>query len=145
MNPAHASPHPAFAAHLSGEAVERNANRLVYPSMKTFAFVALAVVSTPAFAAEAAPAPSTPKQAPSPARIEITLISDGETWVSVANERMPAKFQTTKISLPPGRYELIGQRSGYRDVRKPLDVGGGMTAVSVTVICTEQGPLFRTQ
>ena len=101
------------------------------------ALVALAAAVSVAHAADVTPAPSgTPKRDPSAPRVQITLISDGETWVSIANVQQPAKFQKRTVSLPPGDYEVVGRRKGYRDVEKSLPVRSGEAPKTMTIICT---------
>lgn len=56
------------------------------------------------------------------ARIEVTLASDSQTWVSITNVLVPDKFSTASVRLAPGDYEVIGRRRGYQDVRKTLQV-----------------------
>ncbi len=60
--------------------------------------------------------------------IEVTLTSDGSTWVSVQGPSMrkPEKFDSTTISLLPGKYFIIGRKKGYQDVRFGIQIRGGM-------------------
>lgn len=89
-------------------------------------------------AAETKPAASdSPSRGPAQPRSQVTLVSDGVTWVSITNVQPPAKFQTRTISLPPGDYEVLGRRKGYRDVRTSLHVRSGAAPGTVTVVCTE--------
>ncbi len=68
--------------------------------------------------------------------IEVTFKSDGSTWVSIQNFRQPKKFDSEVIKLMPGNYEIIGRRSGYRDVTFQLQVRNGTPPPVVTVSCT---------
>src|SRR5688572_27791383 len=94
------------------------------PIKMRFAVFAFVVGAGSAITAEPA-SPSSGEVAAT--RVEVTLSSDGETWVSITNVQAPAKFQTRKVSLPPGDYEVVGRRRGYRDVQISLPVRSGTT------------------
>jgi hypothetical protein len=101
-----------------------------------FAVIAVAGVMILGQAADVKPAPSeTQKGGPTASVAQVTLTSDGETWVSITNVQQPAKFQSRKVNLPPGNYQVIGRRRGYRDVEKSFRVRGG-EAFTLTIICT---------
>ena len=68
--------------------------------------------------------------------VEVTLTSDGLTWVSIVNFRSPQKFSTTLVKTLPGNYEVIGRRTGYQDVVIPLHVRNGVPAPAISVMCT---------
>jgi hypothetical protein len=68
--------------------------------------------------------------------VQVTLNSDGETWVSIENVRVPAKTRSITVALPPGDYQIVGRRTGYRDVEKSLAVRSGEPPVTLTIICT---------
>jgi tetratricopeptide (TPR) repeat protein len=68
--------------------------------------------------------------------VEVTFKSDGNTWVSIQNFRTPRKFESDVIKMLPGNYEIIGRRSGYRDVILQLQVRNGTPPPVVTVACT---------
>ncbi len=70
--------------------------------------------------------------------IEITLVSDGLTDVTLLRIESLGMFEQTSLSLKPGRYVAVGKRTGYRDVRKEFTVGFGLTPDSVTVQCDER-------
>jgi len=69
--------------------------------------------------------------------LEITLNSDGATFVSIQNYWSPRKIQTATFKILPGDYFVLGRRAGFRDVVVPLQVRGGMTPPVVTVVCTQ--------
>ena len=99
--------------------------------------LALMAGAVSAFAAEVPAAPARPSARDTAAsRVQVTLISDDETWVSITNVQAPAKFQTKKVSLAPGDYEVIGRRRGYRDVQMRLQVRSGTAPQALKVICT---------
>ena len=72
--------------------------------------------------------PSGPDRAATLARLErierimttpipVTLVSDGQTRVTVYRHGRLGTFDRTEIALTPGRYVAVGVREGYRDVR----------------------------
>ena len=71
------------------------------------------------------------------APVEVKLVSDSQTWVSITHLRAPEKFQTATVRLLPGDYVIVGRRKGYRDVTLPLVVRAGVPPPPITVICTE--------
>ena len=82
--------------------------------------------------------PATPSRDGAEPVVQVTVISDGETWVSIAPVRVPAKGKKTVVKLPPGDYEVVGRRTGYREIHSPLQIRSGMAPISLTIICTEQ-------
>lgn len=70
--------------------------------------------------------------------VNVTLISDGNTWVSVQGPSMrkPEKFDSTEIALLPGKYFIIGRRKGFQDVRFGLQIRAGMTQEPINVSAT---------
>jgi hypothetical protein len=105
-------------------------------------FVASLVAGFSAFAATLDPvaAPSQSGEV-SKTSVQVVLLSDGETWVSIANRMPPQKFTSHKIALPPGNYEVVGRRKGYRDVGYMLQLKSGAGSKQLSVICTERGPV----
>jgi len=67
----------------------------------------------------------------------VTLLSDGETYVSISNTRAPAKFALDVVKLLPGDYEVVGRRRGYRDVVIALQLRSATAPPVLTVICTQ--------
>lgn len=72
--------------------------------------------------------PSSPDRAATLARLEriekimttpvpVTLVSDGQTRVTVYRHGRLGTFERTEVALTPGRYVAVGVREGYRDVR----------------------------
>lgn len=68
--------------------------------------------------------------------VDVTVVSDGQTWVSIANVRTPSKFVTDTFKLVPGNYQVIGRRKGYRDVVLAVAVRKGSPLPPITVVCT---------
>jgi len=71
-----------------------------------------------------------------PVRVEIT--SDNSTHVRVSQVGELGTFQSQELSLPPGRYTVIGEREGFRDVRVELNLTPGQDTAALSVRCTER-------
>jgi tetratricopeptide (TPR) repeat protein len=69
--------------------------------------------------------------------INITLISDNATEVTVYRVGELGVFTNKEIALKPGSYIAVGQRRGYRDVRESFAVLPGAANGPVTVVCVE--------
>ncbi len=70
--------------------------------------------------------------------VEVTFKSDGKTWFSIENYRLPSQFETNTIKMLPGDYAVIGRRKGYQDVHILLQVRNGTPLQPVTVVCNYQ-------
>lgn len=68
---------------------------------------------------------------------EVTLASDGQTFVAVIGVRLLGTFSEKVVQVLPDNYEVIGRRSGYRDVVLPLRVRNGEPAPVLSVVCTQ--------
>jgi hypothetical protein len=67
--------------------------------------------------------------------VEVTFKSDGKTWFSIENYRLPSQFETNSIKMLPGDYAIIGRRKGFQDVHILLQVRNGVPPPTVTVVC----------
>lgn len=70
--------------------------------------------------------------------IDVQLVSDNLTQVSLLRVAELGSFEAHSLSLKPGRYVAVGTRSGFRDVRQEFVVGFGKTPETVVVQCDEQ-------
>ena len=70
--------------------------------------------------------------------LDIKLVSDNLTDVTVMRIGDLGLFEQTTLSLKPGRYVALGKRIGYREVREEFVVGFGQTPETVLVQCTER-------
>lgn len=68
--------------------------------------------------------------------VNVSFKSDGKTWFSIKNYKLPSQFETAAIPMLPGDYEIIGLRKGYQDVHMLLQVRNGVAPPTVTVVCT---------
>ena len=76
----------------------------------------------------------------STARIEIpvTINSDGKTQVTVRRHAALGKVTNKVVYLIPGRYTVVGQRLGYRDVRKDFVALAGKPSPILEISSTER-------
>lgn len=70
--------------------------------------------------------------------LDVTLVSDSLTEVSVLRVADLGSFDQTTLSLKPGNYVAVGSRPGYREVREEFTVGFGKTPDQVVVQCEER-------
>ena len=69
--------------------------------------------------------------------IMVSLISDGETDVSIYHVGPLGTFTSQQIELLPGGYTVVGTRPGYRDIHKQLAVIPGKQGVTLNIRCEE--------
>ena len=75
------------------------------------------------------------KQAETP--VAVALRSDGLTSVTVYKVGELGVFAERSLQLKPGHYVVAGSRSGYRDVRRELEVRPEPPDTPLTIQCTE--------
>ena len=68
--------------------------------------------------------------------VELVLMSDNATEVTVHKVGRLGSFERRALRLRPGRYTIVGSRSGCRDVRKEIVLDAGMAPV--TIRCEER-------
>ena len=69
--------------------------------------------------------------------IRIALSSDNATDVQVYRVGKLGVFERRDLELMPGRYTVVGTRSGYRDVRKEISLMPGSAPPEVVIRCEE--------
>jgi tetratricopeptide (TPR) repeat protein len=69
--------------------------------------------------------------------VAVSLLSDGETDISIYHVGQLGAFTSHQLELLPGTYTVTGSRAGYRDIRKQLSVIPGKQATSLTIRCEE--------
>jgi len=69
--------------------------------------------------------------------IQVEIVSDNSTHVSIARVGDLGMFSSRELSLRPGNYTVIGTRVGYRDVRRELHVAPGQRLTSLAIECKE--------
>ncbi|MDA0900374.1 MAG: hypothetical protein O3B35_05025, partial [Proteobacteria bacterium] len=67
--------------------------------------------------------------------INITLISDNKTQVSILNIGKIGTFDSKEIKLNPGKYTFIGKRKGFVTIREVHEIS---SATSLRIQCTER-------
>ncbi len=71
------------------------------------------------------------------APVRLRLESDGLTQVAIYRVGQYGAFSTRDVQLLPGRYTVVGTRTGYRDVRREVVLPPGAEASAVVVRCEE--------
>jgi tetratricopeptide (TPR) repeat protein len=69
--------------------------------------------------------------------IDVTLVSDGLTEVTLYRVGRLTPFERKSFALRPGDYTAVGSRNGYRDVRAQFKLRPGRTPDPVVVTCTD--------
>jgi hypothetical protein len=69
--------------------------------------------------------------------LQVQLVSDNATDVSVYKVGKLGSFETHELSLRPGKYVAVGSRPGYRDVRLEFLVGPEQEAKPIVIRCEE--------
>ena len=67
----------------------------------------------------------------------VVIESDGLTEINVRRVGSLGSFDRREVQLKPGRYTLIGTRSGFRDVRRELTVSPGQSPSVLQMRCVE--------
>ncbi len=67
----------------------------------------------------------------------VALTSDNLTDVTVYRVGRLGTFERKEVDLLPGRYTVVGQRAGYRDVRREIRLLPGREAPAVSIRCEE--------
>lgn len=70
--------------------------------------------------------------------LDVMLVSDGATGVSILRVAQFGAFQSQQLSLRPGVYVAVGVRAGYRDVRIEFRVAPEIEMKPIVVQCEEQ-------
>ena len=69
--------------------------------------------------------------------VAISLSSDNQTDVTIYRIGRIGMFDRKDMELLPGRYTIVGTRSGFRDVRREVTVLPGQTPPPVAIRCEE--------
>lgn len=69
--------------------------------------------------------------------VRVSLVSDGATNVVIYRVGDMGVFERREVTLLPGRYAVVGSRSGYRDVRLEVVVRPGTMPAPIIVRCQE--------
>jgi tetratricopeptide (TPR) repeat protein len=70
--------------------------------------------------------------------VTLELISDELTEVTVTRVGRLGRFDRRTLELRPGRYTVVGSRSGYRDVRRDIEIEPGNRIGPVVIRCEEK-------
>ena len=69
--------------------------------------------------------------------LQVQLISDNATDVSIYKVGKLGSFETHELTLRPGKYVAVGSRPGFRDVRLEFLVGPEYEAKPIVIRCEE--------
>ena len=69
--------------------------------------------------------------------VAIALTSDNQTDVTIYRVGRIGQFERKDMELLPGRYTIVGTRTGFRDVRRELTVLPGQAPPAVTIRCED--------
>jgi tetratricopeptide (TPR) repeat protein len=69
--------------------------------------------------------------------LQVQLISDNATDVSIYKVGKLGSFETHELTLRPGKYVAVGSRPGFRDVRLEFLVGPEQEAKPIVIRCEE--------
>ena len=69
--------------------------------------------------------------------MRLRLESDGQTQVVIYRVGQYGTFSTRDVELLPGRYTVVGTRTGFRDVRREVLLPPGTVPAAVVVRCEE--------
>jgi len=70
--------------------------------------------------------------------LPVTLLSDGNTEITVYRVGRLGSFKRHDLELHPGTYTVVGQRDGYRDVRLTLTVKPGQAPAPLQIRCEDR-------
>ena len=69
--------------------------------------------------------------------ISITLQSDNQTDIAIYKVGKLGKFSSHELKLKPGKYTIVGSRTGFRDIRKVVTILANMNEKTIQVRCEE--------
>jgi eukaryotic-like serine/threonine-protein kinase len=69
--------------------------------------------------------------------VRLALESDNATQVAIQRVGSFGTFARREIELKPGKYTVVGTRSGFRDVRREVTVAPGQEVQTIAVRCIE--------
>lgn len=69
--------------------------------------------------------------------VRLRLESDGQTQIAIYRVGQYGSFASRDVELLPGRYTVVGTRTGYRDVRREVVLPPGAGSAAVVVRCEE--------
>ena len=74
--------------------------------------------------------------AETPVRVEFA--SDNQTEVTIYRVGKLGVFDRKDMELLPGRYTVVGTRTGFRDVRREFTILPGRESAALVIRCEEQ-------
>jgi hypothetical protein len=69
--------------------------------------------------------------------VRLSLVSDNSTQIAIPSIGSFGTFARRDIELRPGKYTVVGTRSGFRDVRREITVAPGQEIQTIRVTCSD--------
>jgi serine/threonine protein kinase len=69
--------------------------------------------------------------------VRLSLVSDNSTRIEISSIGSFGAFSRRDIELRPGKYIVVGTRTGFRDVRREITVAPGQDIQTIRVTCSE--------
>lgn len=69
--------------------------------------------------------------------VELQILSDGQTQIEIYRVGRLGTLTDYRMNIYPGEYVVIGKRSGYRDVRREIEIPGGADEISIRIEANE--------
>lgn len=66
--------------------------------------------------------------------VRLNIISDGQTQVSILGVSNLGTIKNHPLDLNPGKYVIVGKKSGYQDIRREVILSGDQAGQSVEII-----------
>ena len=71
-------------------------------------------------------------------KVPVLIISDGKTYIQLENNLDLGSFKSEKIMLDPGKYLIVGTRTGFYDVSKNFIISTDKKDIRVYIICEQK-------
>ena len=71
-------------------------------------------------------------------KVPVLIISDGKTYIQLENNLDLGSFKSEKIMLDPGKYLIVGTRTGFYDVSKNFIISTDKKDNRVYIICKQK-------
>lgn len=101
----------------------------------TLAEARAVINKTPGLVAQIADLERVIQQARTP--VQLHILSDGMTQIEIYRIGRLGAVTDHQVNIYPGEYVVIGRRSGYRDIRKELEIPGGTTEITLRIEADE--------
>lgn len=69
--------------------------------------------------------------------VRLSMVSDNSTQVAIPSIGSFGRFSRREVQLRPGRYTVVGTRTGFREVRREITIAPGQESQTIKVSCSE--------